>query len=97
MIEPDMMETVWCAVNRLTGSGVCLGPEQRVPVEDALKAVTLNAAWQYFEEQEKGSIRAGKRADLVILDRDPLKVDPSALRTVRVLETVKDGETIYKA
>lgn len=97
VIEPDMMETVWCAVNRLTGSGVCLGPEQRVPVEDALKAVTLNAAWQYFEEQEKGSIRAGKRADLVILDRDPLKVDPSALRTVRVLETVKDGETIYKA
>ena len=96
VIQPDMLETVWCAVNRLTKNGVKLGEDQCVSVLDALKAVTRNAARQYGEEESKGSIREGKRADLVILDRSPLKVPPMELRDIQVLETIKDGETIFR-
>lgn len=96
VIPPDMMETVWCAVNRVTREGVCLGPEERISVKDALRAVTVHAARQCFEEGEKGSLEPGKRADLVILDRNPLKVPPMELNRIRVLETVKDGETVYR-
>jgi len=68
-----------------------------VSVYDALKGITINAAYAYFEEDSKGSIKAGKRADLVILDRNPLKVDKMEVRDIQVMETIKDGVTIYKA
>ena len=97
VIPPDMLETVWCAAERMTRSGRVLGPEQRIPVYDALRAVTANAAWQYFEEGSKGTLAPGKRADLVILDRDPLATPPERLREVQVLATVKGGQTIYEA
>lgn len=97
VIEPDMLETVWCAVNRLTKKGVLLGPDERITPLEALRAVTVNAAYQYFEEREKGSIRPGKRADLVILDADPTKVDPMAIRDIKVLATIKDGSCVYRA
>lgn len=96
VIEPDMMETVWCAVQRETKEGRVLGAEERIPVEEALKAVTINAARQYGEEAEKGSIRPGKQADLVILDQNPLDADPGQLRGISVLETIKGGKTIYR-
>ena len=73
-----------------------LGAEERIPVEEALKAVTINAARQYGEEAEKGSIRPGKQADLVILDQNPLDADPGQLRGISVLETIKGGKTIYR-
>lgn len=95
VIPPDMLETIWCAVNRRTQSGRLLGPDERLPVLEALKAVTINAAYQYFEEAEKGSLKAGKRADLVILSADPLKTRPEELRDLQVLETIKDGSTLY--
>lgn len=95
VIEPDMMETIWCAVNRTTKKGVLLGEAERIPVLEALKAVTINGAYQYFEEDSKGSIRAGKRADLVVLDRNPLEVESDELRSIRVLETYKDGVKVY--
>jgi len=91
-----MLETVWCAVNRLTKSGILLGEEERIPVLEALKAVTVHAAYQYFEEDRKGSLREGKLADLVILDQDPLRAESNALREIRVLETIKNGRTIYR-
>lgn len=97
VIPPDMLETVWCAVNRVTRSGAVLGPEQRIPVYAALRAVTANAAWQYFEEDSKGTLAPGKRADLVILDQDPLATPPERLREIQVLATVKDGQTVYEA
>lgn len=97
VIEPDMLETVWCAVNRLTKAGVPLGPEERISPLEALKAVTVNAAYQYFEERQKGTLEPGKLADLVILSDDPLRVDPMAIRDIQVLETIKRGETIYQA
>lgn len=97
VVPPDMMLLLWCAVNRVTRSGQVLGPEERVPVEEALKAMTINAAYQYFEEAEKGSLEAGKVADLVILSHDPTKVDPMFIKDIQVLETIKAGETIYRA
>lgn len=95
VIEPDMLETIWCSVNRLTKSGVRLDAEA-IPVMEALKAVTINAAYQYFEENEKGSITPGKRADFVILDKNPLTVPAMELKDIKVLQTIKDGEIIYE-
>ena len=96
VIRPDMMETVWCAVNRQTKTGRVLGADQRIPVYEALKAVTIHAAYQYFEEQEKGSICPGKLADLVILEENPLTADPKRLKDIRVMETIRQGETAYR-
>lgn len=95
VIEPDMLETIWCAVNRITKNGVLLGREEQISVLEALKAVTIHAAYQYFEEDTKGSIREGKQADFVILDRNPLAVDKQEIRNIHVIETIKDGKTIY--
>lgn len=93
--EPDMLETVWCAVNRCTKSGKILGSKERISAADALKAVTLHTAYQYFEERERGSIAPGKRADLVILSENPLEKEKMQIRDIRVLSTIKDGEVIY--
>lgn len=97
VIMPDMLETVWCAVNRRTKAGVVLGEDEKIPVYEALKAVTVSAAYQYFEENEKGTVTPGKKEDFVILDRNPLETAPEELRKIRVLRTVKDGATIWEA
>ncbi|MEG0215769.1 MAG: amidohydrolase [Hungatella sp.] len=93
--KPDMLHSVWCAVNRVTRNGGLLDPQQVCSVYDALKAVTINAAYAYYEEDSKGSIREGKVADLVILDQNPLTVEPMKIRDIRVLATIKDGKTVY--
>lgn len=93
---PDLITGVYSAVNRITRSGMVLGPDQRIPVIDALKAITINAAYQYHEEDIKGSLKAGKLADLVILNKDPLTIDPKELRSIQVLETIKEGKTVFK-
>lgn len=95
VVPPDMIFTLWTAVNRKTRSGRIIGENQRLSVMEAIKGITINGAYQYFEEDSKGSITAGKRADLVILDRSPLEVDPDEIRDIEVLETIKDGETIF--
>lgn len=97
VVPPDMMRTVWCAVNRITKNGVCIGENERIDVYDALKAITVNAAYQYFEEDKKGSITEGKQADFIILDSNPLEVEKMKLADVKVVETIKAGKTIYKA
>ncbi len=96
VIEPNMLETIWCAVNRITKNGVLLGNEEIISPLDALKALTKNAAYQYFEEDIKGTIKEGKLADLVILDKNILKVEPMEIKDIQVLETIKEGETIFK-
>lgn len=96
VIEPNMLETVWCAVNRITKKGEVLGADQKISAYEALKGITINAAYEYFEEDTKGSITVGKLADLVILDQNPLKVDPMAIKDIAVLETIKEGNTIFK-
>ncbi|MCK5736816.1 MAG: amidohydrolase family protein, partial [Spirochaetaceae bacterium] len=96
VVPPNMPFTLWTAVNRKTRTGEVIGPDQRITILEALKGVTINAAYQYFEEDSKGSITVGKRADLVILDKNPMNVDPDDLKDLKVLETIKDGKTIYK-
>ena len=96
VILPNMLETVWCAVNRITKDGIVLGDFEKITPLDALKGVTINAAMQYFEEDKKGSLKPGKLADLIILDKNPLKVNPLNIKDITVLETIKEGKTLYK-
>lgn len=96
IIPPDAMRILWATVNRVTRSGEVLGPHQRVDVATALKAMTLWAAWQHFEEDRKGSIEPGKLADFVVLAEDPLAVDPADLADIEVVRTIKAGEAIYR-
>jgi len=93
----DQMFVIWSAVNRLSRSGVVIGADQRVTPLEALKAITINAAYQYSEEAAKGSLEPGKLADLVILDKNPLKVQPLAIKDIKVIETIKEGKPIYSA
>jgi predicted amidohydrolase YtcJ len=91
----DTMLILWSSVNRTSRSGQVIGPEERISVLDGLKALTTDAAYQYFEEDRKGSISTGKLADLVILSANPLKVEPAAIKDIRVLETIKEGRSVF--
>jgi predicted amidohydrolase YtcJ len=93
---PVLLPGVWTAVNRTSLSGRTVGEHQKVTPYQALKAVTAWAAYQLKEEKSKGTLEAGKLADLVILDKNPLKVDPMEIRNIQVLETLKEGKTIFK-
>ena len=96
VLEPNMLETIDIAVNRKTKSGVILGEDEKIDVYDALKAVTINSAYSYFEENEKGSLKEGKIADLVILDKNPLKIDKQKINTIRICSTWKNGKEVFK-
>jgi len=95
VVPPDIMRLVWVAVNRTSRSGRVLGPHQRLTVMEALNAVTLGAAYQYFEEDTKGSITVGKQADLVILGENPLTSDPAELQNIPILETFSRGRSVF--
>ncbi len=95
IVPPDMMRLLWITVNRKTRSGYVLGAHQRIDTYDALHAMTLGAAYQYFEEDTKGSITVGKQADLVILDQNPLETDPDALKDIKVMKTIAKGKTLF--
>jgi predicted amidohydrolase YtcJ len=94
---PDSMRVLDATVTRRSRSGDILGPHQRVDVMTALKAMTLWPAYQHFEEKTKGSIETGKLADLIILDKDPTAIDPETLDTIKVVQTIKEGVTVYLA
>ena len=93
----EMLTVAWTAVNRVTSGGKDLGPEQRIKPFEALRAITADAAWQNFEEKRKGTLEPGKLADFVVLDKNPLKVDPMAIKDIKIVETIKEGKTIYRA
>ncbi|MEN5308101.1 amidohydrolase [Chryseobacterium cucumeris] len=93
---PDLITAVYAAVNRKTRSGMILGPNERISTLEALKAITINGAYQLQEESRKGSIKPGKLADFVILDQNPLTTTPENLRNIKVLETIKEGYSVYK-
>jgi predicted amidohydrolase YtcJ len=96
VVPPDMMRLVSVTVNRLTRSGYVLGPDQRATVEQALKAITLGAAYQYFEEEDKGSITLGKQADFVLLESNPLSSERQLLQDIAIVETIARGKSIYQ-
>lgn len=93
--RPNMLHSIWCAVNRISRDGNVIGADQKISVFDAVRAVTINAAYEYFEEDSKGSIKVGKRADLVILDKSPFDVEPMEIKDIQVVETIKDGKGVY--
>ena len=95
VVPPDLFHSIWTAVNRITKGGIVLGEDQRISVWNALKGVTIGAAYAYFEENEKGSLKVGKRADLIIVDQDPFAVEPMALKDIQVLTCIKDGQQVW--
>ena len=87
---------IWIAANRASRSGMVYGPDERISVYRALQASTINAAWQFREEKRKGTLEAGKLADLVILDQNPLKTPLAKLLEIKVVETIKQGKTVFR-
>ncbi|MEE2777911.1 MAG: amidohydrolase [Acidobacteriota bacterium] len=95
IVPPDMLRLIWTGVNRRTRSGDILGPAERVSTEMALRAVTIEAAYQNFEEDQKGTLEVGKQADLVVLSADPLFTPAPLLKDIAVVETISRGRSIY--
>ena len=93
---PDSMRVLDATVTRRSRSGDIIGPDQRLDVITALKAMTIWSAYQHFEEATKGSIEVGKLADFAILSADPTAVDSETLDQLKVVETIKEGQTIYR-
>ena len=91
----DQMMMLWSAVNRISRAGAKVGFDQCVTPYEGLQAMTVNVANQYEESDSKGTLKSGKRADLVILDKNPLKISKMEIRDINVIETIKDGKTIY--
>lgn len=88
---------LWAAVERKElNTGQVLAPEERLPVLQALEMFTRNPAYIGFEEKDKGSLEAGKFADFIVIDRDPLSVPSEQLKDVQVLQTWVGGELIYE-
>lgn len=90
----DPLFTVWCAVNRVTSSGRILGADERVTALDALRMMTVNAAWLLHRDHEIGSIQVGKLADFTVLEANPLEVSPEAIRDIAVWGTILGGQAL---
>ncbi|MNS00520.1 N-substituted formamide deformylase precursor [compost metagenome] len=94
--NPDSMRVLSATVTRRTRSGDILGPDECVPVDIALKAMTLWAAWQHYEDDRKGSLAVGKLADLALLDANPMTIDPDRLAGIKVQSTWKEGREAWR-
>ena len=97
VVPPDMIRLLWSTTNRMTRSGKILGEDQRISTYEALKAITINAAYQHFEEDIKGTIEVGKQADLVVLSKDPLSIDTKNLLEINVVATFSRGVEVFNA
>lgn len=93
-LDPMMM--IWSAMARQSLNGTVNGADQRVTAYEALQAITGDAAWQVFEEGRKGRISKGLLADFVVLDRNPLQTPLADIRAIRVMETVKEGRSVWR-
>lgn len=94
---PDAMRILWSVVNRISRSGEVIGADQRISAYVGLLSITRWAAFQYFEGHLKGVIEVGKLADFVILSANPVKVEPMYIDKIQVVETIKEGKTVYKS
>lgn len=97
IVPVDPLLSIWACVNRQTSSGKTLGAEQSISVLDALRAHTINPAWQNFEDTLKGSIEEGKYADFVVLEENPLTCNPQNIKTINILSTYVGGEKVFSA
>ena len=97
VVPPDMIRLLWSTTNRKTRSGKVLGEEQKISTYAALEAMTINAAYQHFEDDIKGTIEVGKQADLVVLSEDPLSIHPEKLLNLKVVATYSKGTEIFNA
>jgi predicted amidohydrolase YtcJ len=93
---PSSIMVLYSTVNRLSRTKKVIGADERISPYDALKSLTTWAAFQYFEEDTKGTLTKGKLADLVILDKNPLKVAPEAIMDIQVVSTIKEGKVVYQ-
>ncbi|WP_026969700.1 amidohydrolase [Algoriphagus terrigena] len=93
---PNLMRMVWTAVNRTSRSGDIIGDGEQLSPYEAMKSITDWSAYQHFEEDKKGTLTKGKLADLVVLDKNPLKVAQDDIKDILVMETIKEGKSIYK-
>jgi len=93
----DPMMQLWTATSRESREGNIIGAEERITPMQALRAITIDAAYQYFDEHKKGSIEVGKLADFTILSDNPLKVPLHKIREIEVLATIKEGLEVYRA
>ena len=93
---PNLMRVIWTATTRVSRSGKIIGADQRLTVYEALKCITDWSAYQHFEEKTKGTLTKGKIADLVLLNKNPLKVDLEEVKDIIVTETIKNGKTVFK-
>ncbi|MEO1010511.1 MAG: amidohydrolase [Bacteroidota bacterium] len=93
---PNLLRVLWTAVSRESRSGAIIGEGERLTPYEAMQAVTIWSAYQHFEEDTKGSLEEGKLADLVILDKNPLKVEVGDIKDIQVIQTIKDGKSVYK-
>lgn len=91
----DQMFLLWTSVARETRKGAVIGQAEAVTPFQGLKALTIHAAYQFFEEDIKGSLKVGKMADLVVLDRNPVKVKTGEIPHIKVQETIKEGKTVF--
>lgn len=96
VVLPNSIMILHTVVNRTSRSGQIIGPDERISPYDALRSLTVWSAFQYFEEKSKGTLEVGKLADFVILDNNPLKVEPSNIKEIKVMETIKEGNSVYK-
>jgi len=97
VVPQNPLMSIWASVNRTSTSGKVIGSEQRISPLDAMRAYTINAARQNFEENIKGSIEPGKLADLVVLEENPLTCETMHIKDISVFETIVGGKTVYKA
>lgn len=95
VIMPNLIEEMWCAVNRITKQGEVIGECERIDVLNALKGITTNAAYQYFEENSKGTIEKGKFADFVVLSENPFNVEKENIKDIFVIKSIKRGKVLF--
>ena len=92
---PNLMQVAWATVNRASRSGAVIGADERVTPYEAMQMITIWGAEQFGEQASKGSIAVGKEADLVVLSDNPVTMDATKINEVVVLETIKDGKTVW--
>ena len=93
----DTRFMLWTSMARISPTGVVSGPDERLSAYEALQTLTTGPAWQIFEENRKGRIKAGLLADFFILDRNPLATPVDSIKAIKIRETIKEGRSVWRA